>query len=761
MSLYAYLDSVSAKEILKLEDVTVYTVANICYVVFNMRDRSVNVVNMKLFPQFQKVLKLVQEMISRRSVGVVVFSSGKKDTFIAGADIDMLYPTTKASEIESMAKTGQEGFRVIETLGVPTIAAINGPALGAGCELALACTYRVCADHKKVQIGLPEVKLGLLPGGGGTSRLAKIIGLQEALKIILPGGAAKPKKALKIGLVDAVLPGIDDFEGQNLFWHYVTEWAEKKLYGNPGRAYKPNKTWGDYFLNSTMLGNYIVGRQAAQGLDKMARGKYPGPYFALDAAINSIGRNQTDADDYEAKGFGTLGNSSQSKALISLFKMMESSKKFEEKCGGASGISPKKVGIVGAGVMGSQIAVLCAKKGLQVYMRDIKQSVVDKGLKLVRDTFEKRVSRKRMTPKEAKKKINLVQGGVTVDSFRDCDLIIEAAVELMGLKKKIFKQLEKVCSPTCVLATNTSSLSITELASVLENPDRCVGIHFFNPVGKMPLVEVIRCEATSPNSIATGYRFALQLGKVPVVCNDCPGFVVNRILGIYMGEAVKLAIEGCALPSVDAALLDFGMPMGPFRLMDEVGLDVAAHVAPVLEKGLGERYASDPRYLALVKKNTRYLGKKTGSGFYHYNSKGKQGGLNQPFVSQLQKLIKKTRGNVSARAMADRCVMVMLNEACMILDEKMVDSPADLDLAMVMGTGFAPFSGGLLSYADFRGIDKCVERMRFLAKKCGKRFAPHSMLERMARDGLRFFPDRPDPRQTRLIKSRECPRSRL
>jgi len=451
-----------------------------------------------------------------------------------------------------------------------------------------------------------------------------------------------------------------------------------------------------------------------------------------------------------------------------------------------------------------------------------------------------------MSQEKANSKIALVTGGTGVEGFRDCDLIIEAAVELMPLKKKIFKELEKVTKPECVLATNTSSLSITELASVLENPSRCVGIHFFNPVGKMPLVEVIRCPSTSHDMVATGYRFALKLGKVPVICNDCPGFVVNRILGIYMGEAVKLAMEGCKLPFVDDALLEFGMPMGPFRLMDEVGLDVAAHVAPVLENGLGERYKSDPRYAELIKSNPQFLGKKTGAGFYKYNAKGKQGPLNSVFVRKLNNLVT-SNSNASKKAIKDRCVMVMLNEACMILEENMVNCPEDLDLAMVMGTGFAPFTGGLLSYADFRGksyasyssyffrdiacaslrsfvrsfvsngqrvynkrvcegerereracgcvracvcvlfvddeplpllplrtlrnvyvhahvhagIPSIVKRMEWLEKRCGTRFKPHKTLVKMAKDGTRFFPDRPDPKKVRQIPIKECPRSKL
>lgn len=740
---------------------SIYALGNIAVTVFNMADRPVNVVNTRLEGQFEEVFSTLRNLAETRQVGVVVFASGKRNSFIVGADFEMLFPIVDSKQSSDLAAKGQSGFNRVRDLGIPSIAAINGPALGAGLELALACTYRVCGDNRQVQIGLPEVKLGLLPGSGGTVKLPKIVGLQEALKIILPGGAVRAKKAKKIGLVDAVLPGTDQFTGQNMFWRSVIAFADKKVWAKPVRSYSPNKTWGDWFLNSTSIGNWMVGREAAKGLDKMAKGKYPAPYFALDSAINAVSASEKDAEALEAKHFGRLTVTPQSKALISLVKMMNGSKKFEEKCGGAKGIKAKFIGVVGAGVMGAQIAVLCAKKGFKVYMRDIKQEFVNKGLKLVRDTFEARVRKGRMTQAKAEAKIALVQGGTDVKGFAQCDMIIEAAVEMMRLKKKIFQELETITRPDCVLATNTSSLSISELATVLKRPERCVGVHFFNPVGKMPLVEIISGPQTSADARATGYRFAMGLGKIPVLCKDCPGFVVNRILGIYMGEATKLAIEGNALPKVDNALLDFGMPMGPFRLMDEVGLDVAAHVAPVLEKGLGKRYASDPRYLALAEKNSQFLGKKTGKGFYVYKGKKqKQSGLNTVYVRQLEKLIKK-RKEISARAIADRCVLVMLNEACMILEEGMVASPKDLDLAMVMGTGFAPFTGGLLAYADAYGIEKCVKRMKFLEKKCGERFRPHPMLLRMASAGERFHPERPKASLLRPIGKGKLPRSKL
>ena len=311
-----------------------------------------------------------------------------------------------------------------------------------------------------------------------------------------------------------------------------------------------------------------------------------------------------------------------------------------------------------------------------------------------------------------------------------------------------------------IFATNTSSLSITELATAARRPENVVGLHFFNPVNKMPLVEVIRGEHTSPQAVATAYKLALDLGKIPVICGDCPGFVVNRILGIYMNEAGLCMMEGCPIDYVDRALLQFGMPMGPFRLMDEVGLDVAAHVGPILEEGLGERYAQNKQYSDVLKKHPDVLGKKTKAGFYLYDEKEKQQGRN-PTMTKAMKEIVNFQDNppLSLQEIRDRCVLVMLNEACYILDEGIVSRPEDLDLAMVMGTGFAPFRGGLLAFADSYGLDNAVNRLTQLEDQYGFRFAPHTLLKQMAAEGRRFFEKRPNPRDLESVSS--IPRSKL
>ena len=757
MSINTYLATLQAEPILKLNDISLYSDGSqIYWIVLNLLDRPVNVLNPALTSQFKSIIDYLENGIKNNQIKVIIFTSGKKESFLAGADVTAIYPIVDSKVLKDLALLGQEGFNRLEALNVPTIAAINGTCLGGGLELALSCTYRLCADHKKVELGLPEVKLGLIPGASGTVRLPRLIGLQNALQIILPGGSVKPKKAKAIGLVDKVLPYTDRYIDENIFYSSVREFAISKIGTSPKRNYHRTESYQDWFLNSTTLGNYVVSSTAVKNLDNMSKGKYPASYQALDSVINSLNTDMKNALVYEATNFGKCGASPESKALTSLFFMIEDSKKVKGKIN-ADPKRVKKVGVIGAGVMGAQIAQICASKKLNVYMRDIKDDLVTKGLKFVADIYQSKVDKKRMTPEIAAQFTSLVKGGVDIKPFKECEVLIEAAVEQMALKKKILAECEATCGDNTIFATNTSSLSINELAESAKRPQTVVGLHFFNPVSKMPLVEVIRGKKTSDEAVATAYQLALDLGKVPVVCGDCPGFVVNRILGIYMNEAGIIVMEGQDFTHVDSSLLRFGMPMGPMRLMDEVGLDVAGHVGPILEQGLGVRYKQIPQFAKILKENAKYLGKKTGSGFYHYDAKGKQLGVNSAIKDQIIAVQKKGKSALPLSEISDRCVLIMLNEAAYILSEGIVSRPEDLDLAMVMGTGFAPFTGGLLNYADSRGIKKCVDKLLELEKKYGFRFKPHPLLVKMASNNEFFFPNRPRG----MVKISSNPRSKL
>ncbi|SPQ99078.1 unnamed protein product (mitochondrion) [Plasmodiophora brassicae] len=727
--------------VLALQDLSVVVdAAAIAWVVFNLRGRAVNVVNTDLVAQAQQAFARLDDLIKQRAVKLVMFASGKPGTFIAGADIDQIYPNVDLNAAVEASKSGQATFAKIAQLPVVTVCAINGAALGGGLELALACDYRVVWDSPKVQLGLPEVKLGLLPGAGGTVRLPRLVGLQAALGMILAGGSIRPQKALAMGLVDEIVssgPGVLSEAG---FFLGVRDIAIRMIDGNVSkRSDTPasSLSFQDRFLNDTSVGRWVVARQAAASLDRMTRGQYPAPYLALDSAVHGMSVDLQAALDYEAALFGRLAVSPESKSLIALFRATENNKKR-----GASSAAPRtrvrKVGIIGAGVMGAQIAGICIGRGFHVYLRDINPSIAENGLRFAMESV-------RRPPPNIK---DLISAGTSIDGFRDCDVVIEAAVERMDLKQKILADVEDVLSPRAVFATNTSSLSIDTLSNGARRPGQVCGMHFFNPVQRMPLVEVIRGKKSSKEAIALVYKLALDLGKTPCVCRDGPGFIVNRILGIYMNEAGILAMEGTPIAAIDKALLDFGMPMGPFRLMDEVGLDVAAHVGPILESGLGARFKQVGPFAGILrgKGDGKRLGKKTGAGFYLYDRNGKTdpSRLNPSMMDEVERATNKPRHVSSSADVVDRCILVALQEACHILQDGICGSAEELDLAMVFGTGFAPFRGGLLNYADQLGAKEVVQRLAALSEKVSAvRFKPHATLTEMAANDGKFFPDRP------------------
>jgi 3-hydroxyacyl-CoA dehydrogenase/enoyl-CoA hydratase/3-hydroxybutyryl-CoA epimerase len=769
----SYLSSVacSYSHITRLSDLSLLVDSQVGWWIFHSSG-SVNVLTPALTEQAEQILTTIEQLISSHSLSVLIISSAKSGSFIAGADLHSLFSLTSRDHkrIVELSQKGQKLADQIENLPIPVIAAINGACLGGGYELALACSHRLAHDSSRVSIGLPEVKVGLLPGSGGTLRLPKLIGIQKALQVIMTGEAFGASKALKFGLIDELLVG-SEFQ----FFQGVRHMAGRLIGSKKQKRknFQPNN-WTDSVLEQWQIGQFFIQYKAASGLDQMTKANYPAPYYALDVIIQSTRVNQQQAAELESHAFASLAVSPESKALTSLFFLTTDAKQVKEKTNSVE--IPKQlnkeltIGIIGAGVMGAQIAVILAQKGFKVYLRDLNEEIVNKGMKFVESAVMDRVTKKRMTGDKAKQIIANVKGGISIEGFRTCGLLIEAAVEIMAVKKKILSECESVIGANCVFATNTSSLSISELAAEAKRPEQVVGLHFFNPVSRMPLIEVIRGNKTSDYSTAICYQLSLDLGKFPVICKDGPGFIVNRILGIYMNEAGLFAMEGKQIQTVDKALCKFGMPMGPFQLMDEVGLDVAAHVGPILEKGLGQRFAQIPAFAAILKENPTALGKKTGKGFYIYDAKGKNEGLNTVIndklkvavkenQSKLPKSLPKLSGSALEQELIDRCVLLMINEAVGILDERIVATPGELDLAMIMGTGFAPFRGGLLSYADFIGIQAVVDKLKHLEQIHGLRFTPHPALVKMVQEKKRFFPDRPDPKS--LISVGKPPRSKL
>jgi 3-hydroxyacyl-CoA dehydrogenase / enoyl-CoA hydratase / 3-hydroxybutyryl-CoA epimerase len=684
-------------------------------------------------------------LVQEKKVRLAIITSAK-DSFCVGADLEQLYPVTDPSIGENASRDGQKHFTRIQKSTYPIVAAVNGLALGGGCELALACHHRLIASN--TSMGLPETLLGLLPGAGGTVRLQKLIGIQNALQWILKGAPVKADKCKKQGAVDAVIPAEARFTNEQRFFEGVRAWSGK-LVDKPLKpaAGKP-KSFVNRLLEDTNFGRTIIIGQATKMLDKLTKKKYLGQYAALKCVIYAASFPAEKAYEYEAKTFGQMLVTPEAKNQCSLYFLEDGTKKLEKKTGLSKEQIPPvtNVGVIGAGVMGSGVAHYYLKKNYGVSLKDISEEAVAKGIAFIDKEFQGEVKKKKLDEKgKAKKMAKLVTG--TEDAiFKNCEVIVEAAVEVMSIKKKMLQSLEEqgILDGKRIFATNTSSLSLTELQSVSKYPQQVVGMHFFNPVAKMPLVEVIKGQHTSKEAVAAIYQLALKSGKKPIIVNDAPGFLVNRILGAYMAEAGRLAVQDRADPvKIDKVISSFGMPMGPFRLLDEVGLDVACHVGPVLENGLkSKRFAVDKNIEKMVADG--FLGKKNNKGFYQYDPKGKETNMNTTVTSKYLLQNQPADSTFNTQDILDRCVLMMVNEASMILSEGVAATPEDVDIGMVWGTGFPPFRGGLLQYADHRGIPQIVDRLKQLRDKVkDERFAPSEMLAEMAAGKKRFFPDRP------------------
>ncbi|KAJ9463298.1 Fatty acid oxidation complex subunit alpha [Diplonema papillatum] len=696
-----------------------------------------------------KALARVEELITQRKAKIVILASNK-DTWCVGADLPTVYPLLPADrpKLEAILDEGAALVDRLKNLPVPVIAAINGLALGGGLELALACHHRVMSDAGSCKVGLPETLLGVIPGMGGTVRLQKLTGLQTATQMILQGSQVNGDRARKNGIVESVIPGVDRFPGEDRFLHGVRVYAGKMV-DRPLKPHKgkPVKNWPlDSVLNGWSIGHRIVKQASLKTLNKMTKGKYLGQYKALQSILYAAGHSEKKALQREKEIFIECCFTPEAKNQMAIYFLDDNSKKLYGQIGVKKEDVPsiKTTAVIGAGVMGSGIAHWFAARNLQVYVRDIDEKYIEKGLAFVQNEFDTQVKRKKMTKQAAADKVALVTGGVDATPLKDCQIIVEAAVEVMDLKIKMIQDLEAkgILDGKRIFATNTSSLSLNEMQAASKYPECIVGMHFFNPVAKMPLVEIITGDKTSKETVALVYKLTLQIGKKPIIVKDGPGFLVNRVLGVYMAEAGRMLKERADPRKVDKQIVDFGMPMGPFRLLDEVGFDVAAHVGPVLENGLkSKRFAVDEEGGAVTKLSKNgYLGKKNKKGFYSYDDKGKETGFNQGILSAVGFT---PNDNFNYNEVVDRCVLLMVNEACMIMEEGLVPDAETVDLGMIFGTGFAPFRGGLLNYADHEGTASIVKRLESLQAKYGDTFKPCELLKKKAATNERFFPKRP------------------
>lgn len=692
----------------------------------------------------ERVLRDLVDVLDRaatdKAVKGMVIHSGKPDSFVFGANIEEIQAVqnSTAKAAYDASNSGKHIFDKIEKMPFRVVVAINGICLGGGTEMSLACHYRIASNNPKTAIGVPEVKLGFIPGWGGTVRLPRLIGLPSAVLPALPflpkgigwgglltGATADAAKAWRLGLVDETV------EESSLL-----ERAEQiALTGKVKRYVKPFKVRTvENFLTNTAAGRALVFKAALAGVMKETRGKYPAPVDALKVAVKAVGNKVDRAGAYEAesRAFGRLAVSGVSKNLVNIFFAQTESKKPRNNA--AAAVKVKKVGVIGAGVMGAGIAQAAAYSGYQVVLKDIKQEALDAGMATVKGLFDNLADKRKISKTEAAEKYAAVKGTLDYADLADCDLVIEAVVEVMKVKKFVLADLEKVITKPFIYATNTSSLSITEMAEGARHPELVVGVHFFNPVHKMPLVEIILGGNTSDGAAASAQAFATRLGKTTVYCLDRPGFIVNAILTPYLLEAVKLLEQGVPIEEIEKTMQSFGMPMGPLTLLDEVGLDVAGHVARVLNTAFGPRLAP-PALLAKIDE-AKLTGKKGGEGIYLYEA-GKRTTLNPKVSAQITaQPNKKQKGEI-----LDRLTLAMVNEAARVLESGIVTDPRVLDLAMIFGTGFPPFQGGPLRYADSVGIKVIYQKLKMLSTVAGENYAPCQLIVDMAARGQSFYRD--------------------
>jgi 3-hydroxyacyl-CoA dehydrogenase/enoyl-CoA hydratase/3-hydroxybutyryl-CoA epimerase len=694
--------------------------------------RSVNVLNREVRADLEAVLDhLAADPLLRR----LVITSAKPG-FLAGADLQEFATIRTAEEAVAVSEAGQRLFDRVAKLPVPTTAVIQGSCLGGGLELALACDYRLVIDHPKTQLGLPEIELGLLPGWGGTQRLPRVIGVERALQMILGRRRLNAKEALRWGLADQIAvagPGLPLSEAAFHLPNAGPAWRTAKR----PKERLPLRTWRQRLLESTALGRALLFRGAERVLRRRVPDDMPAPAEALRAVRTGLDLGMEAGLKYEREAIGRLAMTSACHNLVNLFFLNEQSRKPAE-IATQPGEQVRRVGVVGAGAMGAGIAQLASVKGFEVVIQEVNEAALAGGLQKVEALFDQAVERGLLTADTAKRQLAAVGRTTTWEGFANVDLVVEAVLEDLSSKQAVFRELDRRTRPTTILASNTSSLPVRELQAGLEHPERVAGLHFFNPVHKMPLVEVARAPATDERTLAQLIRWAADLGKTPVVVRDNPGFVVNRILMPYLNEAVDLVSLGLPIAHIDQVIRRFGMPMGPLELLDQVGLDVAAHIARIMKATVGERFPPHPAFEQMCERG--WLGKKTGVGFYRYFGERKR--VHEGAQDLLRDESPAARGraaNLSAYRAREQLVLLMVNEAALCLGECLTSGAETIDLAMVLGTGWAPHRGGPLRYADKRGLVETVNMLAELARQVGPRFEPCEELRRRARGGEAFY----------------------
>jgi 3-hydroxyacyl-CoA dehydrogenase / enoyl-CoA hydratase / 3-hydroxybutyryl-CoA epimerase len=684
--------------------------------------RPVNVLSRDLVEELTAVI----EQLEHPSAGVTgaVILSAKPGVWIAGADIDELSGLATAAEGESLSRTAHALLSRLESLRIPVVAAIDGVALGGGLEVALACTYRIATDSRRTKLGLPEVQLGVLPGAGGTQRLPRLVGLRGALDLMLTGKQLDGRRARKLGLVDEVTPAA-------VLERVAREAAADIASGRrEPRSARP-KGSPSWMENLPGLRGFIM-RKAREGVMEKTRGLYPAPLRILDVVGRGLDRPLDEALELESRAFGELSVTPESRSLVHIFFTSTAAKNDAMLPEGTRAADVERVAIIGAGFMGAGIAVVAAESDMRVRLKDVSAEGVAKGLGTARRSITRRAERRRRPQHELVALLDRLEGTTEYSGFRNAELVVEAVFEDLELKHNVIREVEAAAAETTIVGSNTSTIPIARLAEAASRPERFIGLHFFSPVEKMPLLEIIVTPRTAPDVTATCHRWAKKIGKTPVIVNDGPGFYVNRILGPYMNEAALLLQEGVPMEAIDEAMVEWGFPVGPITLYDEVGLDVASKSGKILAEAFSERI--EPNLVLGKLIDDGRLGRKNGRGFYRYDG-GKKAG---PDESVYELIGVPARRKLSPEEIQERLVLGMINEAVRTLEDGVLRSARDGDVGAVFGIGFPPFRGGPFWYIDQEGARRVVDRLRSLEERFGVRYAPAPLLMKKAETGGRF-----------------------
>lgn len=700
-----------------------YTVKDsIAEIVLNDTASPVNILSTPMMQEFETMI----DSLAHAPLNALVIRSSKKDVFIAGADIHEIAGITDSAAAIEKSKRGQDILAMLAALPFPTVAVIDGACLGGGLELALACTYRLVTDNAAVKLGLPETTLGILPGFGGTWRLPRLIGMAQALPMILTGKSVDGAKAVKLGLADGIYPAAFIGDAVSAFILSLASAGARKAL-KKRRSRRP--VMG--LIDGNPIGRSLVYRAAKKELMKRTHGHYPAPRMALRTVRRNYGRSYASAMKREREAFAELAVSPAAKKMIALFFTGEALKKEYR----ADAAPIRQAGVLGAGKMGGGIAWCISNADIPVRMKDINWDAVGKGYAAVSDMYHDAVRVKKLSEREARLKAHRVSGAVDYSGFADADIVIEAVIEDADIKMKTFRELERIVRPDAIIATNTSSLSVDALASALDHPERFVGFHFFNPVNRMPLIEVVPGMRTSEEVLVRAVAFARTLRKMPIVVRDTNGFLVNRILMAYLNEAMLLLEEGVPFTRIDAVMTRFGMPMGPFELLDEIGIKVGAKVARIIGAAHPER-ASMGKMLEIVGHHEKLVGK-SAEGFYRYRGSRSP----NPLIRDLMRANGMPLDSAAdEREIEMRCLMRMINEAARCMEEGIITRADYLDMAMLYGTAFPAFRGGVLRTADDIGIGAVVTALAQFEQRFGPRFSAAKLLiDMQARNG-RFYP---------------------